>query len=257
MKKENEEYMAKLKRITLSLFLALIMCFSFSTAFTVSADELSSDDWEQISLDLQQGSDEQSGEDFNFIKNNTANNDDGEWILFLGLGFVLIGLCGITYAVLSSKKQRAIAKKRREDYIRNMNTNRRKAPQNRARSRSGSLSSNTPQSRTSAGKRAQDISSRQSSHDFIKGSRYADEGVKRPRHQTSSNSYGDSFDITSHRYREDNDDVKTYTRKSSTINKNPDYEDTSSFSSSDTNIYSSSSKNSNEKENYINDYIDY
>ena len=118
MQKENEEYMAKMKRITISFFLALIMCFSFSSIFTVSADELSSDDWEEISLNLQQGG-EQSGEDFNFIKENNGKSDDGEWILYVGIGLVVLGLLGITYAVLSSKRQRAIAKKRRDAYIRN------------------------------------------------------------------------------------------------------------------------------------------
>lgn len=248
--------MAKMKRITISFFLALIMCFSFSSVFTVSADELSSDDWEEISLNLQQGG-EQSGEDFNFIKNNTSDNDDGEWILLLGIGFIVLGLCGITYAVLSSKKQRAIAKKRREDYIRNMNNNRRKSPQNRPRSRTDSLYANTSQKKISEGKRAQDLSSQQSTHDFIKGSRFADEGVRIPRYQASSNSsYGDDYDISNRRYK-NNEDVKTYNRKSSQVNRSADYEDISSFSSNDNNIYSSSSKQRSVNKNYINDYLEY
>lgn len=263
--------MAKMKRITISFFLALIMCFSFSSIFTVKADELSSDDWEQISLDLQQGG-EQSGEDFNFIKDNNGKSDDGEWILYLGIGFVVVGLLGITYAVLSSKRQRAIARRRREDYIRNLNAqNKRRtasSQQNRPRTRqqpSGRVQQSQGQRRPSASssgntRRAYDESDRYGSYDYIKGSRYVDSGVRRSNSQIPQNSYNDGYgndgygNYPQQRNQMQDDDVKTYTRKPSQPRKSPGYEDISSFSSSDRDIYSSSTRR---KSKYINDYIDY
>lgn len=263
--------MAKMKRITISFFLALIMCFSFSSIFTVKADELSSDDWEQISLDLQQGG-EQSGEDFNFIKDNNGKSDDGEWILYLGIGLVVIGILGITYAVLSSKRQRAIARKRRDDYIRNLNAqNRRRtnaAQQSRPRTRQQSSvrpqqsqSQRRPSSSSSGNtRRAYDESNQYNSYDYIKGSRYVDGGVRRTNSRVPQDSYNDGYgsdgygNYSQQGNRMPDDDMKTYTRKPSQPRKSPGYEDISSFSSSDRDIYSSSSRR---KSKYINDYIDY
>lgn len=259
--------MAKMKRITISVFLALIMCFSFSSVFTVNvnADELSSDDWEQISLDLQQGG-EQSGEDFNFIKDNNGKGDDGEWILFLGIGFVAVGLLGITYAVLSSKRQRAIARRRREEYIRNLSASGRRRPSSTQQGRAKPKQySGRPQQ--SQGQRRQPSPSgsarRQydegSQYEYIKGSSYADGGVRRsnshsqlpPDYYDYNDGYGNSVP---NRSQMPDDDMKTYTRRPSKPRKSPGYEDISSFSSSDRDIYSSSSRKNSK---YINDYIDY
>lgn len=255
--------MAKMKRITISFFLALIMCFSFSSIFTVSADELSSDDWEEISLNLQQGG-EQSGEDFNFIKENNGKSDDGEWILYVGIGLVVLGLLGITYAVLSSKRQRAIAKKRRDAYIRNAKAANRKrvnsTQQSRGRTKQASTAKPQQGQRRSASssgstRRAYDESGKYDSYNSIKGSRYVDGGVRRTNSQPSQDFYDDGYGRSASQQSQfADDDVKTYTRKSSQPRKTPGYEDISSFSSSDRDIYSSSSRKNSK---YINDYIDY
>lgn len=257
--------MAKMKRITVSVFLALIMCFSFSTIFTVQADELSSDDWEQISLDLQQG--DQSGEDFNFIKENSPSADDGEWMLYVGIGFVAIGILGITYTVLSSKRQRALARKRREDYIRNLNAASRRRPSNygQPRNRTRQPEQRRPvQSQTqrrpapsNGGRRAYDESDRYNSYDYIKGSRYVDGGVRRQNSQYSGG-YSDGYRSSYQNNEQFSDDVKTYTRRQTQTRRSPDYEDISSFSSSDRDIYSSSARKPNStKSKYINQYLDY
>lgn len=255
--------MAKMKRITISFFLALIMCFSFSSIFTVSADELSSDDWEEISLNLQQGG-EQSGEDFNFIKENNGKGDDGEWILYVGIGLVVMGALGITYAVLSSKRQRAIAKKRRDAYIRNAKAANRKRVNSTQQSRGRTKQASTakpqqgqrrPASSSGSTRRAYDESGKYNSYNSIKGSRYVDGGVRRTNSQPSQDFYDDGYGRSaSQKSQFADDDVKTYTRKSSQPRKTPGYEDISSFSSSDRDIYSSSSRKNSK---YINDYIDY
>lgn len=257
--------MAKMKRITISFFLVLIMCFSFSSVFTVTADELSSDDWEQISLDLQQGG-EQSGEDFNFIKDNNGKGDDGDWILYLGIALIAVGILGMTYAFLSSKRQRALAKKRRDDYIRNLNAqNRRKtAASQQSRPRTRQQTSGRPQQSQSQRRPSSGSSPRRTydEYDHIKGSSYVDSGVRRTGSQPQYESYDDGYDNNGYsRYPEqrnqirDDGDVKTYKRRSSQPRKTPGYEDISSFSSPDgRDIYSSSSRRNSK---YINDYIDY
>lgn len=281
--------MAKMKRMTAALFLALFMCFSFSSIFTVSADELSSDDWEQISLDLQQG-DQRSGEDFNFIKNNTAGSDDGEWILYLGIGFVVLGLCGITFAVFSSKRQRALARKRRAEYIKRLNSQQRPTAQRRPAPDAAPVRRNVaknPQQRRpvqnqqpgrptpSQGSRGYSQQRPQSSHGgYIGGSgRYVDNGARyQPVPEGSdqnvySNSqgnynnpnyrngdYDDGYRDSGRTVREPlNEETRVYNRRPVQQGyANDEYEDISSFSS-DRNIYSSSKKNNK----YINDYIDY
>lgn len=277
--------MAKMKRITAALFLALFMCFSFSSIFTVNADELSSDDWEQISLDLQQG-DQQSGEDFNFIKNNNGNNDDGEWILYLGAGFVVLGLCGITYAVLSSKRQRALAKKRRAEYIRRMNNQRKASPESRRTSPARNPQQRRPvqgqqQSRnTGAAQSPRGYNQQRRPDSYNSGYGTGNSGYQdnRTRYQNSrenngmdvysnsydnygnniysSGDYNDGYRVSGRNSREPvNDGTRTYNRRPVQNDRSSDqYEDISSFSSSDKNIYSSSTRKNNK---YINDYIDY
>lgn len=279
--------MAKMKRITAALLLALVMCFSFSSISTVSADELSSDDWEQISLDLQQG-DQQSGEDFGFIKNNTSDSDDGEWILYLGIGFVVLGLCGITYAVLSSKRQRALAKKRRAEYIRRMNNQKRNPSEVRRGTRNPQQRRPVQNQQTARGNANTGVSrggGQQRSQNnygggYIKGSsRYADGGARnsQPSYGNNTDMYSDSsYGAYGGNYRNESynrgnyddgfrtaeinnsrnyqeDGTRSYSRNPAQNRWSDQYEDISSFSSADKNIYSSSSR----KNNYINDYIDY
>lgn len=278
--------MAKMKRITAALFLALFMCFSFSSIFTVSADELSSDDWDQISLDLQ-GGDQQSGEDFGFIKNNNGGFDDGEWILYLGIGLIVVGMCGIVFAVLSSKRQRALARKRRAEYIKRMNSQQKRVPPDAQRR---SVNMRNPQQRrpVQTQQQSRNIASqsprtynqpRRQQYDYIKGSsRYVDGGSRYQPSQKNipadmySESNGEYIDRNYNgNYNADYEDGYRVSRRttreplnnSSNINSgrpvqgqpNDQYEDISSFSSADKNIYSSSTRKNNNK--YINDYIDY
>lgn len=68
---------------------------------------LSKNDWNEISENLKNASaDDSDGDDFGFIKKNTSTNDNGEWMLFLGIACLLLGLAGITYFIVATIKSR-------------------------------------------------------------------------------------------------------------------------------------------------------
>ena len=117
------------------------------------------------------------------------------------------------------------------------------------------ISVNIPASSSGSTRRAYDESGKYDSYNSIKGSRYVDGGVRRTNSQPSQDFYDDGYGRSASQQSQfADDDVKTYTRKSSQPRKTPGYEDISSFSSSDRDIYSSSSRKNSK---YINDYIDY
>ena len=71
----------------------------------VDTNELTSDDWALIT-----SSNSNSTENsFDFIKNNTSSNDNGKWILYSGLGLIVLSVIGIIYVIFSNitpKKKR-------------------------------------------------------------------------------------------------------------------------------------------------------
>ncbi len=68
----------------------------------VDDSELSDNDWNAIAQSLQQDSNSGGGDDFNFIKNNTSESDNGLWILILGSCLVITSIVGIAYVIVSS-----------------------------------------------------------------------------------------------------------------------------------------------------------
>lgn len=64
----------------------------------VDTNELTSDDWALIT-----SSNSNSTENsFDFIKNNTSSNDNGKWILYSGLGLIVLSVIGILYVIFSN-----------------------------------------------------------------------------------------------------------------------------------------------------------
>ena len=78
----------------------------------IDDNELSDNDWKDISANLKNASlsDSDDGDDFNFIKKNDSTTDNGDWMLIVGLILLLLGLAGIGYviasAVLRNKKMK-------------------------------------------------------------------------------------------------------------------------------------------------------
>lgn len=69
--------------------------------------ELSNNDWEDITARLKNASESDSdSDDFNFIKKNDSLGDNGQWLLICGIVFLLLGIAGITYIILSAVKRR-------------------------------------------------------------------------------------------------------------------------------------------------------
>ncbi len=58
----------------------------------VDVDTLKKGDWKDIEEQLKNAdqNDDSGVDDFNFIKNNDGKSDNGEWILYLGIGFEVI-----------------------------------------------------------------------------------------------------------------------------------------------------------------------
>lgn len=72
----------------------------------IDVNELSSNDWKEISANLKNASNSSDGDDFSFIQKNTSSGDDGYWLLILGVVLVLLSLAGITYFFVSGAMTR-------------------------------------------------------------------------------------------------------------------------------------------------------
>lgn len=72
----------------------------------VNTDELTQDDWAKIMLDLEAGNISDDGtQTFNFIKQNDEVGDTSiAWMLYLGVGLILLSIFLIIYVVISTKK---------------------------------------------------------------------------------------------------------------------------------------------------------
>ncbi len=77
---------------------------------TINVDEytdtntLTDEDWEQIRLSLAQNSDDGTGDDFSFIKNNSATTNNGHWIIIVGVLLIICAAVCIAAFVMLSKK---------------------------------------------------------------------------------------------------------------------------------------------------------
>ncbi len=72
----------------------------------IDVNELSSNDWKDISANLKNASNSSDGDDFSFIQNNNSSGDNGYWLLITGVVFVLLSLAGITYFFVSGASLR-------------------------------------------------------------------------------------------------------------------------------------------------------
>ncbi len=77
----------------------------------VDGKELNSSDWDDISNSLKNASASDDGDDFSFIQNNTSGGDNGQWMLFAGIGCLVLSAAGIVYVVVSSARNRKMAAK--------------------------------------------------------------------------------------------------------------------------------------------------
>ncbi len=70
----------------------------------IDDNELSDNDWKDISANLKNASasDSDDGDDFNFIKKNDSTADNGDWMLIVGLVLLLLGIAGIVYVIASA-----------------------------------------------------------------------------------------------------------------------------------------------------------
>lgn len=64
----------------------------------VDTDELTSDDWALITSS---NSDSKS-KSFDFIKNNKSRENDGKWMLYVGITLIALSVIGIVYVIFSS-----------------------------------------------------------------------------------------------------------------------------------------------------------
>lgn len=80
----------------------------------VDTDELSSDDWKNIILDLEQGNITDGTKTFNFIKNNETEGDTSiDWMLYLGMGLIVLAIIIVIYVIISTQKANRLVKKYR------------------------------------------------------------------------------------------------------------------------------------------------
>ena len=79
----------------------------------MDTDELTSDDWKSIMLDLEQGNMADGTKTFNFIKNNKETEEDYSlmWMLYLGMGLIIAAVFIILFVVISSNKAKKNFKK--------------------------------------------------------------------------------------------------------------------------------------------------
>lgn len=72
----------------------------------IDVNELSSNDWKDISANLKNASNSSDGDDFSFIQKNNSSGDNGYWLLIIGVVLVLLSLAGITYFFVSGASLR-------------------------------------------------------------------------------------------------------------------------------------------------------
>lgn len=77
----------------------------------VETEEMSPEDW-AVALNANQKND--SGDTFDFIKNNFSNKDSNPWMLYIGLGLIFFSICGFTYVIIFMTKNKKKRKKRRK-----------------------------------------------------------------------------------------------------------------------------------------------
>lgn len=70
----------------------------------IDDSELSKSDWDYIKANLNNAdaSDDDGSDDFNFIKKNDSKGDNGDWMLIVGVGCILLSIAGITYVIASA-----------------------------------------------------------------------------------------------------------------------------------------------------------
>ncbi len=78
----------------------------YKTDDKVDTNVLNDDDWAKIALSLQNADGSGDGDDFSFIKNNTASGDSGHWYLYLGITFLVLSLGGFVLAYMSWHQQK-------------------------------------------------------------------------------------------------------------------------------------------------------
>ena len=76
----------------------------------IDDSELSDKDWKSIAAKFSISDDSNNGDsgsdDFSFIKNNDSKNDNGEWMLIVGIVCIVLSLAGIVYLIVSAVKRR-------------------------------------------------------------------------------------------------------------------------------------------------------
>ncbi|MDY3862005.1 MAG: hypothetical protein SOZ45_05565 [Ruminococcus sp.] len=102
---------------------------SYYDSGKIDDSELSENDWNAIAQSLQNSDDSNTGDDFNFIKNNTSTSDNGLWMLVTGAVLIVLAVSGIAYTIISG-----INRKKKFAYASPGTGNRRaSAQQNRSR----------------------------------------------------------------------------------------------------------------------------
>ncbi len=87
--------------ITLSITLFLVS--NIASVYATSSDSsgnMTSSDWRLVTSS---GSNDNS---FGFIKNNKSNNDDGKWMLYGGIGLIVLSVMGVVYVIFSSSSSK-------------------------------------------------------------------------------------------------------------------------------------------------------
>lgn len=72
----------------------------------IDVNELSSNDWKDISANLKNASTQSDGDDFSFIQKNNSSGDNGYLILISGVLLIVLSLAGITYFIASGASRR-------------------------------------------------------------------------------------------------------------------------------------------------------
>lgn len=68
----------------------------------IDVNELSSNDWKDIAAKLKNAdASVDDGDDFSFIQKNNSAGDNGDWVLILGIVFVIFSIAGIVYFIAS------------------------------------------------------------------------------------------------------------------------------------------------------------
>ena len=73
----------------------------------IDVNELNSSDWNDIAASLKNASSsDDDGGDFNFIKKNNSTSDNGDWMMYVGIICLVLGVAGIAYVIVSSVRNR-------------------------------------------------------------------------------------------------------------------------------------------------------